>query len=268
MRRLYIVILGIIILCALTSIGYTARNFISASTMFAENSSALSFGGHNTITVHVRFYENGAQTHQSELVGAGNNSNAGTWEIMLADNVGWGAGDCSNAAGTWLSAFVITRLNDGYRVRRVAGPSLNTWHNMTWVMVSDSDTGWVCIIDGVQQTLINCNLGGPSANNFTNNVAHCCKLGGSGGSALYFNGYIGQFAVWLDALNLNQMAQLSSNREPSSVNPPPYHWWPFYGTSSPEPNLSGNSVVANDPMNLTNNPTFVSGPPNAPGHYE
>lgn len=63
----------------------------------------------------------------------------------------------------------------------------------------------------------------------------------NGSNSEFFNGSVGEVAIWNVALIANEITALVNGRLPTSVRPTALKcYWPLYGAYAPEPDLSGN----------------------------
>jgi hypothetical protein len=137
----------------------------------------------------------------------------------------------------------------------------NTWYHIA--ASYSASTVSVPQLTGFSYVYLNgvkCGQTGTGANGFlsrqggSSNIPSVCFGGyattGVGGacSTLNFAGTLAEVAIWSDELTPNQIQSLASGVPPWLIQDGPAHigglvgYWPLYGASSPEPDLSGNAL--------------------------
>ena len=134
----------------------------------------------------------------------------------------------------------------------------------TWTGTSNVNTGaWVhvgCSYDGTTGILYVNGVGeGSAALSATiGSDARNWRFGAqiAGVSQSFFTGPIAHGAMWKRALAAAEFKSLADGLLPSHLAPD--HYWPLWGTDSPEPDIGTVAKVAGT---LDNNPVFASGSP-------
>lgn len=131
---------------------------------------------------------------------------------------------------------VNTDVGVHYRSRAWTAPSAAAWHHYLFI-VDRTGASWALYIDGVAQSLINCDVGSPSTGNL---LPDGVSLMSRDNASLFNGGKMARLAMWHDViLTANEAKSLASCVEPWLIRPENLAIYaPLYGHDSNEPSYA------------------------------
>lgn len=157
--------------------------------------------------------------------------------------------------------FAMHTSGSSYRVRSMnATPTAGVWHTYVFTMTSSS-ANWNLYIDGVAQTLTNCDLASPGTQAFAD--AQLCLMARGCNTSLFNAGSVAWWAVWRGViLSANEAQSLYACQNPWAIQPESLlHATWYNGTDSPEASYAALQALGqNTPVVGT---AFTPGPPSS-----
>jgi hypothetical protein len=150
-------------------------------------------------------------------------------------STGWLIGGYSNTTRFGVTTPAISNI-----AYDPSSASLNTWYHGAVTADNSGTTNWAVFTNGISVA-----TGSRSVGSTSNNFVIGADQGGSASPnspGAYFPGLLAEIGVWNTVLTNNEIKSLATGILPYQVRPASLvGYWPLWGLTSPEPDLSGNA---------------------------
>lgn len=212
-----------------------ARSFVASNSDFMQSDVSIDLTGANTITVAFWGWNNtnGTGDHLFAESSTNFNNNNGTFLIDPNSPSNGGAFEYAfHSAGNGQTNAVTFPY-----------PTAATWHQYTLIIDStvNSVAHFVAYVDGISQTLTT-DTAASASTGFGNNSVY---LGSRGGTTLFNDCRMAEFAIWNVALSASDASSLASGVAANTIKLSNLvRYVPICGNASPEPDsITGNWTV-------------------------